>query len=182
MTSENQVRIVKSHIEDAKLKGAELYTKAEMIDNNKFISPVLLSSVNHDMLVMREETFGPVLPVMKFRYEDEAVELANDSIYGLGASIFTSDANKASRVSSKLNAGVIAINEVIVPVANMALPFGGVKASGMGRYHGKEGLLSFVNEVGIVEDTGIKNKEIQWFPYSKNKMNLFKKMVKMLYS
>ena len=182
MTSDNQVSIVKSHIEDAKLKGAELYTKAEMIDNNKFISPVLLSGVNHDMLVMREETFGPVLPVMKFRYEDEAVELANDSIYGLGASIFTSDANKASRVSSKLNAGVIAINEVIVPVANMALPFGGVKASGMGRYHGKEGLLSFVNEVGIVEDTGIKNKEIQWFPYSKNKMNLFKKMVKMLYS
>lgn len=64
---------------------------------------------------------------MKFRYEDEAVELANDSIYGLGASIFTSDANKASRVSSKLNAGVIAINEVIVPVANMALPFGELK-------------------------------------------------------
>ena len=182
MTSDNQIQIVKSHIEDAKDKGATVYTKIELMDSTRFISPVLLTDVNHDMLVMREETFGPVLPVMKFKYEDEAIEWANDSIYGLGASIFTSDSNKASRVSAKINAGVIAINEVIVPVANMALPFGGVKSSGMGRYHGKEGLLTFVNQVSIVEDTGIKNKELQWFPYSKNKMNLIKKMVKMLYS
>ncbi len=182
MTTDDQVGIVKSHIEDAKLKGAKIYTKSEIVDNNKFVSPVLLSEVNHDMLVMKEETFGPLLPVMKFKYEDEAVELANDSIYGLGASIFTSDSNKASRVSSKLQAGVIAINEVIVPVANIQLPFGGVKASGMGRSHSKDGLLAFVNEVGIVEDTGIKNKELQWFPYSKNKMNLLKKMVKIFYS
>lgn len=182
MTSDNQVEIVRHHIEDAKEKGASIYRKSEMIDNSRFVSPVLLMDVNHDMLVMTEETFGPVLPVMKFKYEDEAIELANDSIYGLGASIFTSDSNKASRVSAKIKAGVIAINEVIVPVANMALPFGGVKSSGMGRYHGKEGLLSFVNQVGIVEDTGIKNKELQWFPYSKNKMNLIKRMIKLLYS
>lgn len=182
MTTNEQVGIVKSHIEDAKQKGAKIYTKSEIIDNNKFVCPVLLSEVNHDMIVMKEETFGPVLPVMKFKYEDEAVELANDSIYGLGASIFTSDANKAARVSSKLQAGVITINEVVVAAANMALPFGGVKSSGMGRYHAREGLLSFVNKVSIVEDTGIKNKELQWFPYSKNKMNLFKNMVRMFYS
>lgn len=181
MTTTDQIDKVKEHVEEAKSMGASVYSKGAILDNTNFLPAMLLTGVNHDMKVMKEETFGPVLPVMKFDYEDEAIELANDSRYGLGAYIFTSDSNKAQRVSSKLKAGVIGINEVIIPVANMDLPFGGVKESGIGRYHSQEGLRIFTNPVGIVEDSGIKNKELQWFPYSKNKMLLLKKLVKLLY-
>ena len=181
MTSLSQISKVKDHIEDAKVKGAVSHSKGSIIDGNRFVPPTILIGADHDMKVMKEETFGPVLPLMKFKDEDEAIALANDSEYGLGAYVFTSDSNKASRVASKLEAGVIGINDVIIPVANMDLPFGGVKASGMGRYHGEEGLKIFTNQVAIVYDSGVKSKEINWFPYSKNKMKLMEKMLKLLH-
>lgn len=181
MTSLKQIDKVKEHIEDAKQNGAKAHSKGAMVDGNRFMPPTILTDVNHTMKVMREETFGPVLPVMKFNEEEEAIFLANDSEYGLGAYVFTSDSNKASRVASKLEAGMIGINEVIIPVANIDLPFGGVKASGIGRYHGEEGLRTFTNPVSIVYDSGFKSKEINWFPYSKNKMKLMEKMLKFLY-
>lgn len=181
MTSLSQISKVKDHIEDAKAKGAVAHSKGNIIDGNRFVPPTILIGTDHDMKVMKEETFGPLLPIMKFKDEDEAIALANDSEYGLGAYVFTSDSNKASRVVSKLEAGVIGINDVIIPVANMDLPFGGVKASGMGRYHGEEGLKIFTNPVSIVYDSGVKSKEINWFPYSKNKMKLMEKMLKLLH-
>lgn len=178
MTSSSQIEIVKEHLRDAKEKGAQIYSKGEVPENSPFIPAMLLTKVDHEMKVMREETFGPLLPVMSFQTEEEAVTLANGSIYGLGASIFTEDLEKAQRVADKIEAGNIHINDVIVSVANPKLPFGGLKSSGMGRTHGKEGLLGFTQSVSVVVDTGVKNKEVHWFPYSKNKMLLIQKMVK----
>lgn len=178
MVSKEQTEIVKEHLQEAKEKGAEVYAKGEMPEDSLFIPPMLLMKVNHEMKVMREETFGPLLPVMIFQTEEEAVTLANDSIYGLGASIFTEDLDKGERVAAKIEAGNIHINDVMVSVANPKLPFGGLKGSGMGRTHAKEGLLGFTQSVSVVVDTGIKMKEVHWFPYSKNKMLLVQKMVK----
>lgn len=180
MISQEQTAVVKEQLEDAKDKGAKVYAKGVFLDESTFVPAMLLTGVNHDMEIMKEETFGPILPVMTFRTEEEAVALANDSAYGLAASIFTSDMDKAKRVAGKIRAGNININEVMASIANPRLPFGGVKNSGMGRYHGEEGLKSFTETVSLLIDTGVKNKEIQWFPYSKNKMTLIKKMIKFL--
>ena len=114
-----------------------------------FIKPVVLKDVNHTMKIMREETFGPTLPLMPFQTEEEAIRLANDSAYGLSASIWTRDLGKARRVASKLLAGSYAINDVIKHAGNARLPFGGMKQSGFGRYHGAEGLRAvFPTDVG----------------------------------
>jgi acyl-CoA reductase-like NAD-dependent aldehyde dehydrogenase len=95
------------------------------------------------MLIMREETFGPVLSIMKVKDENEAIRLANDSLYGLGGSVWGRDLHRAWRVARQLQAGSILINDTIVQIAIPMLPFGGVKNSGNGRVHGREGLLQF---------------------------------------
>lgn len=99
-----------------------------------YYAPTLLTHVTKDMRVWSEEVFGPVLPVMSFKTEDEAVRLANDTIYGLGAIVFTKDMARAQRVASKLEAGTVEINNAIHWLS--CNPFGGYKKSGMGREHG----------------------------------------------
>lgn len=167
MTFPAQINIVKHLIEDAVANGAELETgenpahwKEEM-----FLPLTIISNVTHEMKIMQEEVFGPVLPVMPFANEHQAIELANDTEYGLNASVWTSDREKARRVTSRLVSGAVVINDVIVSIANHGLPFGGEKSSGLGKYHGEAGLRIFCHEKAIVEDRGLKRTEIQWFPY-----------------
>ena len=117
------------------------------------------------MKIMKEETFGPVLPVLPFDTEEEVVALANESEYGLNSSVWTMDEEKAMRIASQLITGAVTINDVLVTVANHHLPFGGAKQSGNGRYHGEQGLKIFCHEKAIMIDKGKKNTEIQWYPY-----------------
>ena len=128
--------------------------------------PVIIGNVNHEMEIVQEETFGPVIPIMKFKDTDEAVALANDSDYGLNSSIWTKDIDKAKRVASSLETGNCMINDLIKNVGNPDLPFGGTKNSGIGRYHGPEGLRSFTNQKSIMINKSKKDKEINWFPYN----------------
>jgi succinate-semialdehyde dehydrogenase/glutarate-semialdehyde dehydrogenase len=105
-----------------------------------FYRPTVLADVTHDMRIMREETFGPVLPVMACNDDDEAVRLANDSEYGLAASIWTRDANRGERLARRIHAGTVMVNDVISCFGISEAPHGGVKASGVGRAHGRFGL------------------------------------------
>ncbi len=141
MSDPRQLKIVQRHLEDARAKGARLLTGGGL--QGMFIEPTVLVDVNHDMLLMQEETFGPLLPIMKVKDEDEAIRLANDSRFGLGASVWSSNHDRARRVARELNAGSVLINDTICQFAVPMLPFGGVKESGIGRIHGKEGLLQF---------------------------------------
>lgn len=167
MTYPLQKEIVKNHVLDALAKGARLITgiHPERWDQSLLIPPMILTNVDHEMDVVCEETFGPVLPVIPFQTEEEVIRLANATPYGLNASVWTNDPQKAKRVASQLVSGAVTINEVIVSVANHYLPFGGAKESGIGRYHGKEGLTIFCHEKAIIYDRGKFNSEIHWYPY-----------------
>lgn len=122
------------------------------------------------MAIYREETFGPVLPVVRVQDEEEAIRLANDHEYGLNGSVWTQDLNKGLRLASRLECGQVAVNDVISTTGHPGLPFGGVKASGIGRYHGEEGLRAFMHTKGLMVDRGLLNNEPTWFPYTERKL------------
>ncbi len=175
---EKQIEKIKEHVEEAVLEGAEMLTDFER--NGNFLKPVLLDKVDHDMNVMREETFGPVIPVTSFKGIEEAVGLANDTEYGLNASVWSEDIEKAEKVASKLETGNCYINDVVKNIGNPHLPFGGVKKSGIGRYHGPEGLKSFVQPKSVMV-SGNTIDEINWFPYDKKLCKSIAKLIKTKY-
>ncbi|MBO8172858.1 MAG: aldehyde dehydrogenase family protein [Bacillaceae bacterium] len=181
MTFPGQIDIVREHIEDALARGARLLTGQEPsrwnMDNGMFLEPMVLVDVTPDMKVMREESFGPILPVMPFEGEDEAVRLANDSPYGLNASVWSRDLEKAKRIASRLVSGNVVINDVMITVANPHLPFGGVKESGIGRYHGDVGLQTFCHQTSVMVDPGKSASEVNWFPY-RGKYPLFLQLIR----
>lgn len=141
MSDPRQIKTIRRHLDDALAKGARLLHGGGL--HEMFVEPTVLVDVTHDMLLMQEETFGPLLPIMKVKDEDEAIRLANDSRFGLGASVWSNNLDRARRVARELDAGSVLINDTICQFAVPMLPFGGVKESGVGRIHGKEGLLQF---------------------------------------
>lgn len=144
MVREEQLKILESQVNDAISKGAKpLIPGGRMETEGYMYSPTVLGEVKKDMRVMREETFGPVAPIITVKTEEEAIELANDSEFGLGASVWSQDRDRAMKVASELEAGMVGVNSFCTPQA--CLPFGGVKKSGMGRELSKHGFLEFMN-------------------------------------
>lgn len=141
MTDPRQIEIVERHIQDAVEKGARLLTGGER--RSSYLTPGVLVDVDHSMLIMQEETFGPLLPIMCVADEDDAIAKTNASRFGLSVSIWTSDLARARRVASRLQSGTAVINDAIAHFGVPLLPFGGINDSGYGRTHGKEGLLQF---------------------------------------
>jgi acyl-CoA reductase-like NAD-dependent aldehyde dehydrogenase len=133
----------------------------------QFFAPTLVTGVRPDMEIYTQETFGPVLPVIRVADEEEAVRLANEHVYGLSASVFCADRRRGLELASRLECGQVTVNDVITSVAQPALPFGGVKHSGFGRYHGAEGLTTFMHAKGIMTCSGKAVAEPFWFPYEK---------------
>jgi len=147
MCTKGGIRTSLRHIEDAVVKGAKVACGGKKPDGAKYekgyyFEPTILRDVNHEMLVMSEETFGPVVGVMPFKTIDEAVKLANDSVYGLAAIVFTESLSLANYLSRKINAGNVAINNVDAGV--IYAPYGGWKDSGFGHEHGPEGLYEYL--------------------------------------
>lgn len=141
ITDPRQVEIIERHMEDALAKGARIVLGGDRKEN--FVGPTVLVDVDHSMLVMQEETFGPLLPIMQVEDEREAIRMANDNRYGLGASIWSNDLERARQVGEQVQAASVLINDTVVQFVIPMLPFGGVKDSGFGRTHGKQGLLQF---------------------------------------
>jgi len=151
LVSEKQLKLLNSQVRDAVQKGAKVVIGGRKPNNLKgaYFLPTILTNIKRDMRVWKEEVFGPVLPIVSFKTEEEAIELANDTSYGLGAKVYSNDKKQALRVAEKIEAGCIDINK-----GNHWLPgnpFGGYKDSGMGREHGKWGFqeLSQIKVVSI---------------------------------
>lgn len=141
LTFERQVRIVEDHVQDALAKGARVLAGGQR--QGLFMEPAVVVDVDHSMKLMRHETFGPVLPIMKVKDEAEAVWLANDSPYGLSACVWSSDQERAQRVAHRLEVGSVNINDAISHYPVSLLPFGGVKQSGSARTHGRQEVMQF---------------------------------------
>jgi acyl-CoA reductase-like NAD-dependent aldehyde dehydrogenase len=167
LTMERQREIVEGHVEDARARGARILTGGGKPPGGGFFyPPTVLTNVDHSMKIMREETFGPVLPIMAVDSVDEAIRLANDSDYGLTASGWTRDPATARRLQSELQAGVVTINDHASSYGEPTAPWGGVKASGIGRTHGLAGLREMV-QVKYVTDDRSRQPALWWFPYGK---------------
>jgi acyl-CoA reductase-like NAD-dependent aldehyde dehydrogenase len=170
MIHERQVRIVESHVEDAKARGARVLAGGARLPELgvNFYAPTVLADVTHDMRIMREETFGPVLPVMAFDSDDEAVRLANDSEYGLAASVWTRDSARGERLARRIRAGTVMVNDVISCFGISEAPHGGVKASGVGRTHGRFGLEEMVRVKYLDIDRMPGMKKVWWYGYGES--------------
>ena len=170
MIRQQQLRIVESHVEDAKARGARVLAGGTRLPQLgvSFYAPTVLADVTHEMRVMREETFGPVLPVMAFADDDEAVRLANDSEYGLAASVWTRDSKRGERLARRIHAGTVMVNDVISCFGISEAPHGGVKASGLGRTHGRLGLEEMVRVKYLDIDRMPGMKKVWWHGYGKS--------------
>jgi acyl-CoA reductase-like NAD-dependent aldehyde dehydrogenase len=170
MIHERQVRIVESHVEDAKACGARVLAGGTRLPEfgTKFYAPTVLADVTQEMRIMREETFGPVLPIMAFVDDDEAVRLANDSEYGLAASVWTRDRKRGERLARRIQAGTVMVNDVISCFGISEAPHGGVKASGMGRTHGRFGLEEMVRLKYLDIDRIPGMKKVWWHGYGES--------------
>ncbi len=170
MIHERQVRIVESQVEDAKARGARVLAGGRRVPElgKNFYAPTVLADVTHEMRIMQEETFGPALPVMAFADDDEAVRLANDSEYGLAASVWTRDRKRGERLARRIHAGTVMVNDVISCFGISEAPHGGVKSSGLGRTHGRFGLDEMVRMKYLDIDRMPRMKKVWWHRYGGN--------------
>jgi betaine-aldehyde dehydrogenase len=178
MTSPNQSAIVEDHVNDALANGARALTGGKKADGpGDYFEPTVLVDVDHSMKVMRDETFGPVVGVMKVRDSEEALRLANDSRYGLAASVFGEKA-RAETVARRIEAGSVNVNDVISNMAAMGVPMGGWKQSGIGARHGEYGIKKYCRPESIVVTRFSGKREPTWYPYTKARRGLVDRVAK----
>jgi acyl-CoA reductase-like NAD-dependent aldehyde dehydrogenase len=185
MVSHEQFELVKELVDDAVAAGAALRCGGPTsgppgLEQGDFYAPTVLTGVTHDMRIMREEIFGPVLPIVVVGSEDEAVSLANDSVFGLGASVWTADRSKGERIARELEAGMVWINDHMFSHGACQCSWGGVKESGLGRTHSKFGLYECVNvKLRVWEPSTIRNA--WWHPYDETLGHALRQAATILY-
>lgn len=177
ITAPYQVATIENHIQDAVDKGAKVLCGGPREKGSQHIPPTVVANVTHEMKLGSEETFGPVVAVMKFKTEQDAIRLANESSYGLGASVWSRDLQRAERVAKALKTGNVSINNHMITQANPFLPFGGVKHSGFGRIKGEDGLLTFCNVKSIGIDKQGGKIDPHWYPFTQEKYRLMNNLL-----
>ncbi len=184
MTTERQMETVRRHLDDALAKGAKIFAQARPPEGlaGNFMPATVLSEVNHDMEVMREETFGPLLAVMAVATMDQAVELANDSHLGLTGSVWSKSHGRARALARRIKAGAVTINDHLMSHGLAETPWGGFKESGIGRTHGKLGFDEMTEPQVIVDDImpGLR-KNMWWHPHGPAVYAGLKGIVHLLY-
>ena len=167
MIHQRQLRIVEDQVNDAVRRGSRLVAGGKALPQlgANFFAPTILGGVDHSMTIMREETFGPVLPLRSFKTEDEAIQLANDSEFGLAASIWTRDRGRGEALARRVNAGTVMVNDLIACFGISEAPHGGIKSSGIGRTHGRFGLEEMVWPKYVDSDRLPRMKKMWWYGY-----------------
>ncbi len=182
MANEEQLATVEAHVQDALAKGARVLCGGRRPPGLRgyFYEPTVLVDVNHSMRVMTEETFGPVLPIMPFDTEEEAVRLANDSIFGLTASVWTRDRERGEALARRIQAGTVTVNDHAYTYGICETPWQGMKESGIGRSHSDEGLLEMVfpKHINLDHSFGFMKRRMWWFPYSREAYEVQKMAVR----
>lgn len=170
-----QFETIVNQVNDAVSKGGRLIIGGKFVENNGsyFISPIVLADVPMDSLLMKEETFGPVLPIVEFRTETEAVDLANASRFGLAASVWTRDIKHGLELAKKIHAGAVIVNDTISYYGMSDGVVGGVKESGSGRVHGREGILAMVSPKYFEVERAQRMKKLWWYGYGTRSLTLF---------
>lgn len=168
-----QLGRVKEHLEDARQKGGHVIGGDVIDEANLLISPALVLGARPDMKVMSEETFGPVMPVMKVERGEDAIRITNEGPFGLAASIWTRDLERADALGATVEAGLLGVNDLMSHYAVCSLPFGGIKTSGLGRRHSDEGLRMYCWPQAVyVHEWPASTPELWWFPYDAFKSKL----------
>jgi|TARA_B110000483_G_scaffold242017_1_gene326533 acyl-CoA reductase-like NAD-dependent aldehyde dehydrogenase len=161
---DKQIEIIEDHVNDAIAKGATVLAggKRNPAFEGLYFEPTVLTEVTHEMKIMKDETFGPVICIMKVKSEDEALSLANQSHFGLNGNVWTKDLVKGQRIASSIETGACSVNDMAMSYGVNEVPFGGVKNSGVGVVNGKEGLLGYAHAMPII----IGKKSASAYPYT----------------
>jgi acyl-CoA reductase-like NAD-dependent aldehyde dehydrogenase len=177
-----QADIVEAHVRDAVDKGARVVSGGKRSDTDgHFYEPTLLVDVDHSMTAMRDETFGPTLPIMKVADIDEGVRLSNDSPYGLAASVWTKDVAKGEKLARQIEAGAVIVNDAQINYVALELPMGGWKSSGLGTRHGPDGIRKYTKSQTIVVTRFAPKRDLHMLPYSAKRTKLIGRMLKLVY-
>jgi acyl-CoA reductase-like NAD-dependent aldehyde dehydrogenase len=177
-----QIDVAQELIADAVAKGAKLEAGGERGPGpGQFFQPTILAGCTQDMKVMREEIFGPVIPFMRVRDEEEAIRLANDSHLGLMGYVFTKDKDKGRRIAERVRAGTVMVNDVLVAYGAPEAPFGGVKDSGFGRVHGEEGIRDMCEARHVNSERFAIPRNPVGYPYSEGAYKGLVKAMRLLF-
>jgi len=183
MITPTQLEIVERHVADAVARGARVLAGGRRNPDYEglFYEPTVLADVSHEMLVMTEETFGPVLPIMRVRDVAQAIELANATRYGLNASVWTRDRRVGAELARSIEAGAVVVNDCMVTYGVTEAPFGGRKDSGVGQVNGEIGLRSYCHAQAILVDRFGGKSEGSWYPHTAKKLSRLKRMARWIW-
>jgi acyl-CoA reductase-like NAD-dependent aldehyde dehydrogenase len=182
ITVERQAELIRKQVEDATEKGAKVYQDAPLNEalggtKGQFYPPTIITDVPSDAVVLHEETFGPVMVVVTVKDEDAAIEQANNTHFGLSASIWTGNRKRGERIANQLQAGMTSINDHAISISAPQLPWGGMKYSGYGRSRGREGLQAMVIPQTHSYERFPIGIEVFWYPYNRLKRQFVKRLI-----
>jgi acyl-CoA reductase-like NAD-dependent aldehyde dehydrogenase len=177
-----QLEIIDEHVRDAVDKGAKVLVGGHpRAGAGRFYEPTVLVDVDHSMKCMQEETFGPTIPIMKVSDADEGVRLANDSKYGLQASVWTKDIQRGEQLARRIKAGTVCVNDAQINYSALNLPMGGWKASGLGTRHGANGIRKYTKVQSLFVTRRALKREPFMFPYRARRTMMLRRMFNVLY-
>jgi succinate-semialdehyde dehydrogenase/glutarate-semialdehyde dehydrogenase len=181
---DKQLDIIERHMDDARAKGAEVLVGGRRNPDlaGIFYEPTVVVNVNHDMELMTEETFGPIVSIMKVKDEEEAIRLANDSDYGLSGNVWTTDTEKGFRIAARMETGGVCVNDMTLTYGIPEAPFGGLKASGVGQINGAQGIRGFCHAQPIIADRKGRGDIQGGYPYSRKGEDGMQKFIRFLWA